>query len=73
MRYKGYIGKVEVDSEANLLHGEVTGVRDVITFQGGTLAEAAEAFRESVDDYLQFCNERGQEPEAPLSGNSYSA
>lgn len=34
MRYLGYIGEVEFDSEANILHGEVVGIRDVVTFQG---------------------------------------
>jgi len=26
------------------------------------------AFRDSVDDYLQFCATRGEEPEKPFSG-----
>jgi predicted HicB family RNase H-like nuclease len=26
------------------------------------------AFRESVDDYLAFCRERGEEPNQPCSG-----
>ena len=26
------------------------------------------AFRESVDDYLDFCRERGEEPDKPCSG-----
>ena len=33
MQYKGYTGKVEFDSEADIFHGEVIGLRDVITFQ----------------------------------------
>lgn len=34
MEYKGYIGKVEFDNEAGLFHGEVTNLRDVVTFEG---------------------------------------
>ena len=34
MKYKGYIGKVEYDSDAKLFHGEVVGLKDTITFQG---------------------------------------
>lgn len=26
MKYKGYIGKVELDAEAGILHGEVVGI-----------------------------------------------
>ena len=59
MEYKGYIGKVELDDDAGILHGEVVNTRDVITFQGRTVEEVRQAFRDSVDDYLAFCAERG--------------
>jgi predicted HicB family RNase H-like nuclease len=62
MRYKGYVGKVEFDAEAGVLHGEVLGIRDVVTFQGSSVEEVEQAFRESVDDYLAFCRQRGEEP-----------
>lgn len=68
MEYKGYIGKVEFDDEANILHGEVLNVKDVITFQGETVKQVTKAFRDSVEDYLEFCAERGEEPEKPYSG-----
>jgi predicted HicB family RNase H-like nuclease len=66
--YKGYMGHVEFDDEADTFHGEVINTRDVITFQGKTVAEIKKAFRESVDDYLAFCKERKEEPEKPFSG-----
>jgi len=67
--YKGYLGKMEVDSEAKRIHGRVAGLRDVITFEGSTVEEAERAFRESIDDYLEFCRKRGERPERPYSGN----
>lgn len=69
MRYRGYAGKVEFDAEADIFHGEVVGIRDVVTFQGRSVDEIRRAFRESVDDYLAFCRERGEEPDKPCSGN----
>jgi len=68
MEYKGYIGKVEIDDDAGILYGEVINVRDVITFEGKTVDEIHQAFRESVDDYLAFCAQRGESPEKPFSG-----
>ncbi|MFI5379267.1 MAG: type II toxin-antitoxin system HicB family antitoxin [Tepidisphaerales bacterium] len=68
IQYKGYIGKVEYDAEAAILHGEVIGIRDVVTFQGRSVDEVHQAFRESVDDYLDFCKERGEQPDRPFSG-----
>jgi predicted HicB family RNase H-like nuclease len=66
MEYNGYLGKVEFDDEASLFHGEVVNTRDVITFQGQSVAELKKAFRDSVD--LAFCAERGEEPDKPFSG-----
>jgi predicted HicB family RNase H-like nuclease len=68
MEHKGYIGKVEIDEEAGILYGEVINVRDVITFEGTSVDEVQAAFRESVDDYLDFCAQRGESPEKPFSG-----
>ena len=68
MEYKGYWARVEFDDEANIFHGEVTNIRDVITFQGKSVDELRQAFEDSVEDYLAFCAERGEEPDKPFSG-----
>ncbi len=68
MEYKGYIAKVEFDDQDNTFHGEVINLRDVITFEGQSVEELREALQDSVDDYLEFCAERGEEPERPFSG-----
>lgn len=68
MNYKGYIARVEFDDEASVFHGEVINTRDVITFQGQSVDELKRAFEASVDDYLAFCEKRGEEPEQPYSG-----
>jgi len=68
MEYKGYIGKVEFDDEAGIFHGDVINTRDVITFQGESVEELNTAFHDSVDDYLAFCRERGEDPDKPFSG-----
>lgn len=68
MTYKGYEAVVEYDEGAELFHGEVLNLRDVITFQGQSVAELKQAFADSIGDYLAFCKERGEEPEKPYSG-----
>lgn len=68
MTYKGYSAKVEFDDEAMIFHGEVIGIRDVVTFQGKTVNELKKEFHDSVDDYLDMCKSRGEEPEKPFSG-----
>lgn len=68
MEYKGYSAKVEFDEVANIFHGEVINLRDVVTFEGETVDQLRKAFHDSVDDYLEFCGERGEDPEKPFSG-----
>lgn len=69
MKYKGYIGYVTFDDEAKLFHGNVIGLKDVITFQGTSVKELERAFKESIEDYLLWCKERGEKPEKTYSGN----
>lgn len=68
MKYKHYLAQVEFDDEAELFHGEVINTKDVITFQGRTVSELKQAFHDSVDDYLAFCQQRGESPDKPFSG-----
>lgn len=66
LQYKGYTGIVE--PEDGVFAGRVIGLRDVITFEGASFVEVEKAFRASVDDYLDFCAERGEAPDRPYSG-----
>jgi predicted HicB family RNase H-like nuclease len=68
LEYKGYLGTFAFDKDADEFHGRVVGLRDVITFEGRSVDELRKALAESVDDYLEFCRERGEEPEKPFSG-----
>jgi predicted HicB family RNase H-like nuclease len=66
--HRGYIGVLHVDHDASVLRGKVVNTRNTITFQGRTVAEATQAFRDSVEDYLEFCKSLGEPPEKPFSG-----
>ena len=68
MEYNGYIADVAFDDEADLFHGEVINLRDVIAFQGKSVNELRRAFKESIGDYLEFCRTRNEDPEKPYSG-----
>lgn len=59
LEHHGYIGRVEFNDETGIFYGEVANARDVIAFQGSSRRAIEEAFRASVDDYLEFCAERG--------------
>jgi len=64
--YKNYHANLFYDYEAKLFHGEVAGLKDVITFQGTTFSELEQAFKDSIDDYLAWCEERKERPEKAI-------
>ncbi len=51
-----------------MFHGEVIDLRDVVAFHGTSVEELEGAFRDSVDDYPEFCEERGEDPNRQFSG-----
>ena len=53
MQYKGYRAAITFDNEAGVFHGEVTGTRDVIIFEGTSVVELRKEFEFSINDYLR--------------------
>ncbi len=68
MKYKGYTAQIEIDETAGILFGKVLDIKDVITFKGSTVEELEQEFHNSIDDYLEWCTELGEEPDKPFSG-----
>jgi predicted HicB family RNase H-like nuclease len=66
--YRGYTATVELNAREGVLQGRINNIRDVISFQAGSVEELDAAFVEAVDDYLDFCASRGTEPDRPFSG-----
>ncbi len=69
MSYKGYQAVLKYDDEAEIFHGEVVGTRDVIFFEGTSVEDLNREFQSSIDDYLDFCAERGHEPDKPFTSS----
>jgi predicted HicB family RNase H-like nuclease len=68
LKYKGYHGSTEYSLEDDCLHGRLLGINDVITYEGNSVKEIKTAFKDSVDDYLVFCEQTGKNPDKPYSG-----
>jgi predicted HicB family RNase H-like nuclease len=67
--YKGYTGAIDTaDTDTGWFTGSIIGIQDVVTFEGKTVPALEKAFRDSVDDYLEFCKELKEAPERPFSG-----
>jgi predicted HicB family RNase H-like nuclease len=67
IQYKGYKGMVTYHSKLKVFHGDVIGLRHVITFEGTNAEEIEQSFKEAIDDYLEMCQE-GIKPEKTFSG-----
>lgn len=59
LTYKGYCGRFAYDPEADIFHGQVLHLADMITFQGRSIDALKQALADSVEDYLEFCAEEG--------------
>ena len=53
--YKGYHGSFKRKHDDRVYHGRIEGILDIISFQGETLKELQEDFKEGVEDYLEAC------------------
>lgn len=55
VEYKGY--RAEIEAREGTFAGRVLDLADVVTFEGATIEEAEQAFRDSLDDYIAFLAE----------------
>jgi len=63
LQYKGYFGSVEYSAEDNLLCGKILGIRGLFMYDGTTLFELQEDFKEAVESYIAFCEDSEISPQ----------
>ena len=68
MTYKGYSASMEFDPDDKIIVGRVLNIDDIISFHAESVADFEQAFQQSIDDYLQACEQLQQAPEKPASG-----
>lgn len=68
LEYKGYHTKIVFDSSTKSVRGKIEGIKDLVDFETSDLSRIEEEFHLAVDDYLEFCEEVGKEPDKEYSG-----
>lgn len=68
LKYKNFIGSVAFSEDDNVFFGKIEGIDDLVTFEGDTVEGLRNAFRESVEHYLDFCREHNKTPHKSYSG-----
>ena len=69
IKYRGYNGSVHYNAEDRVFYGKIEFIRSLVSYEGHDADSLETAFRDSVDDYLETCNELGREPEKPFKGS----
>jgi len=59
IKYKDFIATVKYSEEDEAFIGRIEGINSVVSFEGESVQELKEAFKEAVESYLEFCAEKG--------------
>ncbi|MBQ7735582.1 MAG: type II toxin-antitoxin system HicB family antitoxin [Bacteroidales bacterium] len=61
LKYKGFIGSINIDMEDLSLYGKVLGLdkKTLILYEGKDLVELKQDFESAVDDYIEHCIANG--------------
>ena len=68
LSYKNYNGTVEYSKEDGCLFGKVIGIKSLLFYEGDSVKELKQGFRNVIDEYLTDCKDRNAEPEQPYKG-----
>jgi|SRR5476651_1478816 len=63
--YKGYFGHSDWSEDDQVCHGRLLYIQDIVTYEADDWDGVQAAFEESVDHYLQLCEEQYMEADAP--------
>lgn len=68
LSYRGYQGNVEYSEEDHCLFGKIIGIKSLLSYEGVSVQELEQDFKNVIDEYLADCKERNVEPEQPYQG-----
>jgi predicted HicB family RNase H-like nuclease len=69
LEYKGYYGSIEYSKEDKCLYGKVLGMtKDLILYEGNTVEELENDFKNGIDSYFESCKELGIKPRKAYNG-----
>jgi len=69
LSYKDYTGSIEFSEEDGVFHGKVIGIKPSISFEGDSVQSLTEDFKNTIDEYLDFCHSKSITPERPFKGS----
>jgi len=69
LRYKEYIGSLEISETDGVLYGRVLGIQEKVTYHAVSADKLVENFHQAIDQYLEQCRINHVAPETPYKGS----
>lgn len=60
LKYKGFFASVVFSDEDDILFGKIEGINDLVMFEGASVTELKNMFKEAVDDYIEICKQNNK-------------
>jgi predicted HicB family RNase H-like nuclease len=65
IKHRGYVGVFDFDEKTNLFLGKISNAHHLITFQGRSIESTKKAFKDAVNEYIDWCMKHDNVPEKP--------
>ncbi|CAL2109798.1 protein of unknown function [Tenacibaculum sp. 190130A14a] len=52
--YRSYNGSTEYSKEDNIYYGKIINITNLVSYEGASVKELEENFKNAVDDYLEM-------------------
>lgn len=62
LKHKEFIGSVQFSSADSIFYGKITGIDDLVSFEGESVNELKKAFIEAVENYILLCKSLEKDP-----------
>jgi predicted HicB family RNase H-like nuclease len=69
LKHKDYYGSVEFSAEDSCLFGQIQFISALVTYEGESVTEIEQSFKNAVEDYIKTSEQLGYEPEKPCKGS----
>lgn len=68
IQYQNYYASVQFSAVDEVFYGKILGINDLVSFEGSSVKELKDSFKEAVEDYIETCAEIGKTPEKTYKG-----
>ena len=58
--YRGWVGSIEFSEEDAVFHGQLLGTKDLISYEGESVASLTQDFHDATDEYIDLCLRHGK-------------